>query len=144
MAYCTLDDLKEQIPEDELRQLTDDEDIGVIDTARTDRAISDAGAEIDGYCGGRYKVPLSPVPGIIRKFCVDIAIYNLFQRRQGAPEYREKSYENAIKFLQNVAKGVVSLGVQPPPDSPGEDEYTDGGKVSTRDKEFSPDTMAKY
>ena len=72
MAYCVLDDLKEKISEEELIQLTDDEETGLIVTSRTDRAISDADALIDGYCGRRYSVPLDPVPAIIRKFSVDI------------------------------------------------------------------------
>jgi len=55
MAYCTLEDLKEKVSEDVLIELTDDEDTGVIDTSRTDRAMADAESEIDSYCAARYQ-----------------------------------------------------------------------------------------
>lgn len=144
MAYCTLNDLKEKISEEELIQLTDDEQTGLIVTSRTDRAIADADAEIDGYCAGRFSVPFDPVPPLMRKFSVDIAIYNLMQRREGADEEREKDYKNAIRYLQDVAKGNASPGVQPPPDPPDDEDVTGGTQVSTRDKMFGPDTMEKY
>ena len=112
--YCTLDDIKEQISEDELIQLSDDENTGTVDTAAIDRAIADADAEINGYCVERYTVPFDPVPDLIRKYCVDISIYNLLSRRQGADEDRLARYKNAIRFLEKVAKGIVSLGVNAP------------------------------
>ena len=143
MAYCTLEDLQQKIDRNELVDLTDDADLGVIDTDRTDRAIDDAGSLIDAYCASRYKVPLDPVPAIIRKFCVDIAIYNLFQRRRGAPEDRQRDYTNAITFLQSVAAGRATLGEQPEPEAP--DESTGQASIiNTRDKMFGPDTMDKY
>lgn len=143
MAYCTLDDLKEKISEDELIQLTDDEGTGVIVTSRTDRAMEDASSEIDAYASGRYQVPLDPVPPVIRKFAVDLAIYNLLQRREGADEDRQRDYANAIAFLKNVSEGKVTLGVTPRPD-PAEEASGTTGITSTRTKVFDTDFMAKY
>jgi phage gp36-like protein len=143
MAYCTLEDLQQKISQDELIDLTDDADQGVIDTDCTDRAIDDAGSLIDAYCASRYKVPLDPVPSIIRKFCVDIAIYNLFQRRRGAPDDRHRDYTNAITFLQSVASGKATLGEQPEPEAP--DESTGQASIiGTRAKIFDPGTMDRY
>jgi phage gp36-like protein len=144
MPYCTLDDLKEKISEEELIQLTDDEETGLIVTSRTDRAIADADAKIDGYCAVRFSVLFEPVPPLVRKLSVDIAIYNLLQRRQGADEDRERDYKDAIQYLQDIAKGKATPGVQPPPDPPGEDDLTGGSQVSARDKMFGTDTMDKY
>jgi len=143
MAYCTLDDLKEKVSEDVLIELTDDDEAGVIDTSRTDRAMADAESEIDSYCAARYRVPLSPVPGIVRKISVDIAIYNLFQRRIGATEERQRDYKNAVAFLQNVASGKATLGQQPEPEVP-EESTSQASLVGTRTKIFSPDVMEKY
>jgi phage gp36-like protein len=143
MAYCTLDDLKEKISEDILIELTDDDAAGVIDTARTDRAMADAESEIDSYCASRYRVPLDPVPGIIRKVSVDIAVYNLFQRRSGATEERQRDYKNAIAFLQNVASGKATLGQQPEPEAP-EESTGQASLVGTRTKIFDPSLMEKY
>lgn len=106
----------EQISEDKLIQLTDDGDTGTVDAAAVTRAIADADAEIDGYCGTRYAVPFSPVPVLIRKISVDIGIYNLYARRKGVPEDRQKRYADAVRFLKDVAKGVATLGGDEPTD----------------------------
>lgn len=127
MAYATLDDLKEQLDETTLIELTDDAGAGVVDTTATTRAIADADEEIDGYVGSRTSVPLSPVPGIIRKLSVDIALYNLFSRRHDSiPEIRKERYNNAVKFLTKFAEGTITLG-QSDPDPPatgGDVDYT--------------------
>ena len=141
MPYCILDDISEQIPEEELISLTDDANVGVIDTSITDRAVADADAEIDGYCGRQYSVPLDPVPGIIRKFSVDICIYNLFSRRQGAPEDRRTRYKDAIKFLENVAKGIVTLGVDDPDSTPSD---THAPQISSSERIFSRSKLKGY
>ena len=137
MPYCTKPDILEQLDEDILIQLTDDNDLGVVDDDVITRAIADADAEIDGYCGTRYSVPFSTVPGIIRKMSVDISIYNLYARRKGAPEDRQKRYDNAIKFLVNVSKKLVSLGADDP-DAPPSDthkpEIDQSDRIFTRDK----------
>lgn len=119
MAYSTLADLKNQIDEEILMQLTDDEGIGIVNEDRATRGISDADEEIDGYVGIRYEVPLSTVPAIIRKLSVDIAIYNLYCRRGDVvPEVRANRYKAGIKFLEQIAKGQLSLGAQDPEGSP--------------------------
>ncbi len=136
MAYCTVSDILDLISEDELVQLTDDEGTGEMDTAVVDKAITNADAEIDGYCGKRYSVPLLPVPPVICKLSVDVAIYNLFSRRQGAPEDRRTRYKDAIKFLENVAKGLVSLGEDDPdtpPSSSHKPQMTQSDPVFSRE-----------
>lgn len=144
MAYCTLDDLKDQIPENELIQLTDDSGSDSVDMDKIDAAIASADALIDGYCGKHYSVPFSPTPPIIHDFSVIIAIYKLFARRQGAPEDRRTRYKDAVDFLKGVAKGENTLGVQPVPAPPGEDDYTGASQFGTRGKMFDADTMSKY
>ena len=134
MAYCTLSDIKEQIPEDELLQLTDDDALDEIDTSVMDRAIADADAEIDSYCAERHAVPFDPVPLLVRKYSVIIAIYNLFMRRGDIPDDRETNYNNAVKFLQNVAKGIVSLGADAPAET---SQDTVGVTTSKSDRIFS-------
>jgi phage gp36-like protein len=120
--------------------LTDDAGSGAVDTSVVDRAIADAGEEIDGYVGSRYPVPLAPVPGIIRKYAVDVAIYNLYSRRpMGAPEHRKARYDAAIKFLMAVGRGDLSLGVNDPGGNPPEAKgpemaSTNPPKIFGRDK----------
>jgi phage gp36-like protein len=119
VAYCTLAEIKAQIDERDLIMLTDDAAAGAVDEEIVAAAIADADEEIDGYVGSRHRVPLSPVPGIIRKQSVDIALYNLHARRKrDIPELRQKRYDNAIRFLEQVAKGTISLGVHDPEGNP--------------------------
>jgi phage gp36-like protein len=141
MAYCTLTDIEKKISEEEVVQLTDDDGEDAVNTDTVDAAITDADAEIDGYCGRRYPVPMDPVPPILRKFSVDIAIYNLYQRRQGAPDDREKDYKNAIRFLENIAKGLVSLGSTDPDGVPA---ATNKPTIVSATKIFSRDKMAGW
>lgn len=182
MAYCTLADLKDQIREDDLVNLTDDRsnlasdtlaagataiaitltltdstgfppagrveidseqidytenssnilsgctrgannttatahdnastvtELNFIDEDVTTRAIVDADSVIDSYCSSQYDVPFSTVPEIIRKISVDLAIYNLYGRRQGAPEDRRKRRDDAIAYLKDISRGTVQLG----------------------------------
>ncbi|OPL10677.1 MAG: hypothetical protein AVO38_16365 [delta proteobacterium ML8_D] len=149
MAYSTEADLTEQISEDTLTQLTDDADAGSVDSDVVTRAIADADAEIDGYCGTRYSLPFSPVPGLIRKISVDIAIYNLYARRKGVPEDRQKRYNDAVRFLRDVSKGVATLGSDEPIDD------SDSGPEATvvksdrifsvgRDSDSSTGTLDNY
>ena len=137
MAYCTQDDILEQLDEDILIQLTDDADAGVVDSDKVTRAIADADAEIDSYCGVRNSVPFTTVPARIRMLSVDIAIYNLYARRKGAPENRKERYDNAIRYLKDVSTGKASLGANDP-DTPPLDshtpEITQSTRIFTRDK----------
>jgi len=137
VAYSAEADILEQLDEDILIQLTDDVDAGVVDDDAVTRAIADADSEIDAYCGKRYSVPFSTVPPRVRKLSVDIAIYDLYARRKGAPEDRKTRYENAIRFLKDVAKGVATLGEDDPDGSPAEANTPDidqSDRIFTRDK----------
>ncbi|MEM5789419.1 MAG: DUF1320 domain-containing protein [Syntrophobacteraceae bacterium] len=118
MAYCTLDDVKAQIEEIKLVQLTDDENTGAVVAARVTRAIADADAEIDGYVGSRHVVPLSPVPESIRRLSVELAIYNLYARRDKVPEHRAERYKSSVKLLEQIALGKISLGPHDPDGNP--------------------------
>jgi len=138
--YATQADILEQLDEDTLIQLTDDADTGAVDDDMVTRAIADADAEIDGYCGKRYSVPFSTVPAIIRKFAVDIAIYNLYARRKGAPEDRKDRYTSALKFLAGVSKGIISLGENDPDSTPA----SNAPEIDDEDRIFTRTTMEGF
>ena len=138
--YAAQADILEQLDGDILIQLTDDADAGTVDADMVTRAIADADAEIDGYCGKRYSVPFSTVPAIVRKFSVDIAIYNLYARRKGAPEDRKQRYDNAVKFLANVAKGLISLGEDDPDSTPA----SNAPEIDNEDRLFTRTTMEDF
>jgi phage gp36-like protein len=143
MTYCTIDDIKAQLDERDLVQLTDDRDAGIVDAAVVDRAIADADAEINGYLGARYAVPLDPVPAVIGKYAVDMAVYHLESRRRGASEHRKERYDAALKFLTKVGEGKLTLGIDDPEATPRESEAP--AMASTNpERVFSRDTMKGF
>jgi phage gp36-like protein len=111
--YCSLDDIKDQIGEETLIQLTDDEGLNEVHQGRVDRAISSAGSVINGYCGGRYRVPFAdPAPDVIREMAAVMAISNLYRRRVSEmPEVWKDAYRQAVRQLEAMEKGTFSLGV---------------------------------
>lgn len=143
MAYSALADTQNQIEEAKLIQLTDDEGLGSVNEARVTRAIADADAEIDGYVGSRYVVPLSPVPDSIRRLSVELAIYNLYARRDKVPEHRVERYKGAVKLLEQIALGKISLGPSDPDGNPPESdapEFSSDNPVRT----FTRDSMSGF
>ena len=118
--YSTAEAVLEMIKPSALGQLIDDQYIADPDERRQrilpiiQAAIADGDGEIDGYLLGRYSTPLSPPPAMIVKISKDIAAYNVFSRIGIKDDGEEKNYltryQAAIKFLQMVAEGKVSLG----------------------------------
>lgn len=116
MPYLTQSDLIEQISEAQLTQLTDDTKLGIVDVDTVTRVITAAEAEVNGYLATRYSVPVGvPVPDLVKKWALDIAVYNLYRRRQRMPADVRTAYEDTIKALTQVAKGTITLGVDPAP-----------------------------
>src|SRR4051794_24283989 len=76
LMYATINDIRAQLPEEILIQLTDDAGTGLVDEAQVNEAIAGADSTIDGYCGSRYEVPFTDVPTLIPRICVDIAVFN--------------------------------------------------------------------
>lgn len=115
MAYCTINDIKDQIDEEILIQLTDDENAGSVNETRVTAAITAADGEIDSYLSRRYTVPLASTPEVIKKVSVDIAIWNLYSRREKMEEVRKSRYDSAVKLLMAMSEGKATLGVDPEP-----------------------------
>lgn len=141
MAYSTLDDIKKLLPEEALIQLTDDEGLGLVNQGRVDEAIAQADAEIDSYCASKYAVPFYTVPAIAKKISVDLAIYNLYSRKVDIiPETRGERYKNAIRQLEGISKGAISLGVDPAPAAPADS----GAETNKTDRIFTRDSMGGF
>lgn len=113
MAYCTEDDLLNRVDEDTLSELTSDS--GGVDSDVVARAISAADEEIDSYLAVRYTLPFSATPERVRDLSVDIAVYNLYGRRDtDIPENRKNRYRDAVAFLHRLAEGKAVLDVPDP------------------------------
>lgn len=114
MPYTSRPLLEERFGLDELIQRTDKfvPYTGAVVDSVLDRAIADADAEIDGYVGARYALPLpDPVPPVLVPIACDIARYRLFD--DSVTEIVRQRYEDAIARLKDIAAGRLSLGIDP-------------------------------
>jgi phage gp36-like protein len=109
MAYCAQTDIEKLLTPAQLVQLTDDDANGVADAAPITEAIAQADAEIDGYLGSRYTVPVSPVPTLLRNLSVAISIWKIYGRRSVSNERRRQEYEDAVAKLRDLAAGRMVL-----------------------------------
>lgn len=84
--------------------------------ARIEQAIAEAGDVVDGYLARRYSLPLATTPGLLVTWARAITRYKLHQHRLGTDSVDPvvRDYRDAIKFLEQVAAGKFSLGVDDP------------------------------
>lgn len=147
--YCTVDEVLEMIKDDMKSVIIGDEYIEDEQERETkiatlcDAAIADACAEIDGYLAKRYRIPFRNTPQVINKFAKDISVYNLVSRTGIDESEREKTFLNrynaAIKFLLDVAKGTISIGIDE--EIGGGNEAANGFKMKSSDRVFSRESM---
>ncbi|MTI74724.1 MAG: DUF1320 domain-containing protein [Stenotrophomonas sp.] len=119
------------------------EEIAGADRAREriEQASTEADALIDGYLGKRYTLPLANAPGILTTWARAIVRYKLHGDRLSTegndPIVRD--YKDALKFLEQIAAGKFSLGIEDPSSQGnglGEVRIDPGKKVFGR--EFLP------
>jgi len=105
MAYASLTELLQRLDERTVILLTDDAMAAAVDTDAIDRAFADADTEIDSYIGGRYAVPVMPVPTLLQRLSLDLAIEGLYTRRPHVetPEAVTRAAKNARSLLANIA-----------------------------------------
>ena len=144
MAYCTLTDLKKHLPEAELIRLTDDTGAGVVDEAVVAEAIEGAEAEVNAWIGSRVKLPITgAIPGIVTEITAVLAVCRLFARQSfELSSSWEQRKQSSQRLLEKFAKGEVTLGVEPPLDSP--EAYSSGMRTEVRTKIFSETELDKF
>lgn len=102
MAYATRTDLEQRYGADEFAQRE-----AMLPAGAIERALVDADALIDSYCGGRYAVPLSPAPSVIPQVACAIARYKILGDAES--ERARDDFEDAIRWLKDVQAGRVQL-----------------------------------
>lgn len=144
--YCTTEEVRSSIKDDALNILIGDayiddpEERELLIVPIIVETIEDACGEIDGYLAKRYPIPLTTIPKVINKFAKDMAVYNLFSRKGIDESDKEKTilnrYNAAVRFLENVAKGIIDIGVS---DNKKKADTSFSAHSSTR--RFSRDSM---
>ncbi|ETR79290.1 hypothetical protein X566_01505 [Afipia sp. P52-10] len=140
MTYASQAELEERYGQPMLIMLTDraDPPANVIDAAVVVRALEDADAEINGYLG-RYKLPLSATPPLVRNLALPIAVYKL--HRDAVSEKVRRDYEDAVATLKLIATGTVRLdvaGVEPPA------AVGSGVRITDRDRPLTEENMKGF
>lgn len=74
-----------------------------------ERALADADADIDAYLAGRYALPLATLPPMLERVACDLARYRLYDQK--ATEEVRARYEDAVRVLEQIARGAVTLGL---------------------------------
>ena len=121
MPYATAQDIIDRYGEDLLYAIADRDGDQVLDQPAIERALADAGHEIDAYLAGRYPLPLVSPPPVLKKVAVDIAVYLLSGDR--VTEERRHRYTDAVKLLVRIGEGKVRLGL------PAAEEPASGDQV---------------
>jgi len=113
MGYCAIADMVSTLSDEKLRQLTDDAKTGAYDSVLIQAEIDNAQEEIDSYCRTRYgdSMPFATTPGPLKAISCDITAYRLYKRRGRVPEEISAAYAAAVRKLDNIAKGVIDLGL---------------------------------
>lgn len=109
MAYATQAQAVTLYGEDYVLKTVDRDDDGEADADAFEDALEQASSEMDSYLGARYDVPIAPVPGVLVRYCVDIAIYISSPEAGQLTEEKIKRYNRAIKWLEQVAEGKAEV-----------------------------------
>lgn len=147
--YCSLDDIQKQVSENTLIQLTDDDQVGEIDLIIVEEAIIYSETLIDGYLRGRYTLPVNNISSpnssdILKIIAVDLSIYRLYSRRfqTDTPDSISEKYKISIRILEQIQKGIISLGVETAGTAPELGEYRTN--KTFKDREFSQAMLNEY
>lgn len=115
MAYATAQDAIDLYGEEYILTSVDRDDAGDYDTTALTNALDQATSELDSYIGVKYDLPLSVVPDVLVRFCVDVAVYVSCPNPVELTEEKIERYDKAIKWAQRVADGKATLGTVEPP-----------------------------
>lgn len=88
----------------------------------TQRALDDARNAIDSHIGGRYPLPIEPVPEILERVACDLARFYLYDDQ--VTETIQKRFDEAMKLLRDVRDGKSQLG---PNGTTGEEPASNAG-----------------
>lgn len=84
-------------------------DDGTPDPAPLERALEEAASEIDAALRGRYRLPLSPVPPVLRRIAVDIAVDAVPRNGAEYADLFERRAKIARQVLADIAEGNAAL-----------------------------------
>ncbi len=136
MAYTDKAYFLENIKETELNELLKDK-TGMVKDEYLTAKIKVADDEINSYLRSRVKtlpIPEANVPDKIKQCSYDITMYYLHDRiqYQDVPERVKLKYDDAVRWLERIAKGTVDLGLMGAEDTNTDVDYTANESIFNR------------
>lgn len=111
--YLSIDELILSFSKQVIVQLSNDDPRATEPNEQVlQQAIQTACERIDGSLRGRYRLPLSDNPTMLKSYALSLARYWLYARRpeKTLPEAVKDDYKTAVKDLQEIARGKLHLG----------------------------------
>lgn len=120
-AYCTADDVRQVLARDITK--ASGTAATLLDVDVIDYHIGAAQAEVDGRLAGRYLVPFTTVPALVKALTVDVAAYlaTLTYRQSKSLEVDDPvrlRYQRSLDILKELSTGTMDLPVGQNPDGP--------------------------
>jgi phage gp36-like protein len=109
--YATPQDVLDRYSEDEIWSLVGDTPEGGLNLAALERALAEAGEEMNLSLRRRYSLPLATIPAILRRLCVDLALDTLPRNAAEEADMFERRAKEARRILGELAKGTMELGL---------------------------------
>ena len=122
--YATTQEAIDLYGEDYILESVDRDDDGEVDATSFGDALEQATSELNSYIGVVYDLPLTTVPAVLQRFCIDIAVYVSCPSAAELTDEKKDRYKAAIKWAMGVASGKVSLGTDTPQAGVDETEGT--------------------
>ncbi len=142
-AYAVKQDFLDRLGEDKLVQLTDRDSDGEVNEKRLTDAAAAASDQINAYASALYTTPLDPVNRLVKKLCIDLAVYelasDLFETDEGSFKIYSERWKAALKFLADVRAGKAVLYVVEGPEEADEP----GAGVAFTVVEDEPDVICR-
>lgn len=116
MAYTTVADLKSELGDEKYRQLTDKNNTGAFSDVVGLAAIVEAEGLIDSYASKRFAIPFNAPSTIVKALALRLAVWNLRRGKLAISQEEIDLHEMDLKWLDDLAEGKVTPGVEPTPD----------------------------
>lgn len=128
-VYCTQADIEKLYGANLLVKIADKDRDGVADQEIVDGGLEAADDLIDGYVGAIAPLPISPVPGVLRRIAIDVAVYSIALGRTERTDEMRVRYDDALALLDKIGKGLIAL--VPPSSGAGSGTGSSSGTGTT-------------
>ena len=143
MSYATPTDMTAAFPNRDLVQLTnEDPSVTTVDSNFIQTYLDKASSLIDSYIEARFTLPFATdeAPAVLKDLCLDIAMYKMQALRPLHDlEDARKRYEDAIKTLEKVNQGKITLGLSAQSEEPAIAQNVE--TIAGPERKFSRDKM---